>query len=640
MLQKNKKIILYILFLGLIGFMHIYRIDQLPRGLNVDEAGAAYDAFALGKYGVDRWRESWPLYLINYRDGQNILYTYLLVPVFLIFGTSIYTVRSVIIFSAFVMGICGAKIAKKVFQSDKAELLFLGMYAILPVFTITLRFGLESHLMMSAATVMLWCVSKAALEEKGRYFVALGIASGVTLYTYALSYLCVPVFLLLSLLYLIYWKKVRLRNFFQTAVPFALLAAPLLVVQAINFFDLPQLKIGVFTFTKLPKYRSSELTLNLFLKKIFGAVFHTVFYDGVSYNSTPKFGCFYYLSVPFIAVGLIWSIYRLGRSIGDREKCSIAVFPLFWCMAEYLMAGFLSDQPGYTNLTRMNGVLISLAIFTVEGIWITFRRLKLEAKWKKTVAVILASAYFVSFLAFAGYYFDGFDKDAYPYKWLFFEEYDKDALQYLESDKNEYRSAQIYLPFVYTYYLWWTKANPFETNISMEEMGADPEQIGRFHMSQGHNLNGEYLFYRFGYSEPEIELFRQWHFKEHVMGSYVLMTDPFGNPEFFRDNCVLSDEVTLQKAYLDAKDDGKALLYGWLKLRDQKPCEVTLELDDESLQAQVISEQLEENGTVTFIFELDYEEFYQSDKKLFQVFCEEEDGRRCCAQREILSDGE
>ena len=49
MLQKNKKIILYILFLGLIGFMHIYRIDQLPRGLNVDEAGAAYDAFALGK---------------------------------------------------------------------------------------------------------------------------------------------------------------------------------------------------------------------------------------------------------------------------------------------------------------------------------------------------------------------------------------------------------------------------------------------------------------------------------------------------------------------------------------------------------------------------------------------------------------
>ena len=159
-------------------------------------------------------------------------------------------------------------------------------------------------------------------------------------------------------------------------------------------------------------------------------------------------------------------------------------------------------------------------------------------------------------------------------------------------------------------------------------------------MSQGHNLNGEYLFYRFGYSEPEIELFRQWHFKEHVMGSYVLMTDPFGNPEFFRDNCVLSDEVTLQKAYLDAKDDGKALLYGWLELKDPKPCEVILELDDESLQAEVISEQLEENGTITFIFELDYEEFYQSNKKLFQVFCEEESGRRCCAQRDILSDGE
>ena len=85
--------LLYFAFFILIAFMHIYMLDKVPRGINADEAGSAYDAFCLGKYGCDRWLKSWPVYFINYRDGQNALYTYLLVPFIKIFGLNVLGIR-------------------------------------------------------------------------------------------------------------------------------------------------------------------------------------------------------------------------------------------------------------------------------------------------------------------------------------------------------------------------------------------------------------------------------------------------------------------------------------------------------------------------------------------------------------------
>ncbi len=54
-----------------------FRLDSLPEGLHIDEVGLGYDALCLSKYGVDRYLEPWPLYMINAGGGSSILYTYL-----------------------------------------------------------------------------------------------------------------------------------------------------------------------------------------------------------------------------------------------------------------------------------------------------------------------------------------------------------------------------------------------------------------------------------------------------------------------------------------------------------------------------------------------------------------------------------
>ena len=116
-MRKHKEKILYAFGILLIIIMHTYLLDKIPRGLNVDEVGSAYDAYSLGHFGVDKWMKSWPIYFKNYGDGQHALYTYLLVPIMLINGSSLYAVRSIIVLSAFVMAIFGAKTINYIYNN-------------------------------------------------------------------------------------------------------------------------------------------------------------------------------------------------------------------------------------------------------------------------------------------------------------------------------------------------------------------------------------------------------------------------------------------------------------------------------------------------------------------------------------------
>lgn len=72
----------------LVFFVHLYKLTEIPLGLHADEAGAAYDAFSISTYGVDRSLDSYPFYFTNYGDGQNALYIYLMVILFKLFGIS------------------------------------------------------------------------------------------------------------------------------------------------------------------------------------------------------------------------------------------------------------------------------------------------------------------------------------------------------------------------------------------------------------------------------------------------------------------------------------------------------------------------------------------------------------------------
>ena len=90
---ENKTKIFFTIILVIAIFIRIYRVQQIPHGLNVDEAGMAYDAYCLANYGTDRYLNHLPVYLINFGGGQSVLYAYITSILIRIMGCSIFTIR-------------------------------------------------------------------------------------------------------------------------------------------------------------------------------------------------------------------------------------------------------------------------------------------------------------------------------------------------------------------------------------------------------------------------------------------------------------------------------------------------------------------------------------------------------------------
>ena len=82
--------------------MHVYRIGDLPYGIQCDEMGMGYDAWCLANYGTDRYLNSFPVYLINFSGGQSALYAYLCAPFVYFFGFSATVFRIPIVICSFV----------------------------------------------------------------------------------------------------------------------------------------------------------------------------------------------------------------------------------------------------------------------------------------------------------------------------------------------------------------------------------------------------------------------------------------------------------------------------------------------------------------------------------------------------------
>lgn len=487
MLKREKECkVFWYLFLGIIVatiiFLHLYKLADIPYGLNVDEVGSAYDAYCIETYGVDRYGKSFPVYFTNYGDGQNALYTYITALFFRLFGTSKFVIRMGIALSSLAGALLCFLFARNKWKDTKVPVLLLCLYAVLPIFTLTQRFGLESHLMLSASIAVLFTTLKALETEKWQYYLAASIVMGLSLYTYALIYIVLPIYLLLWITYGFYLKKIRIRKLLLLLFPLTLAAAPLIMVQLINTFSLPEMHIGPLTFTRLLKYRSGELGLQDIFRNLKQMFTNTLFYDNLAYNTIPRYGTMYYFSLPFLFIGLAKTIGETIRSLKLRHFDASALI-FFWLFGEFIM-GCLLKGWSTPNTTRMIGIYIVYLYLITNGIYSTW--IFLKKSWqKRTFVGILAGLYAVSFFSFTHYYFTEFNQKAFPLNWLFYETYDEISALLEDHQEESWSSRATCYPHNYVYYLWSYRINPYKMNIPVnghENFGEDfinefPERV-------------------------------------------------------------------------------------------------------------------------------------------------------------------
>ena len=381
MKKLTKENIYYIILIAilLVGIItRVIKFGEIPIGLNVDEAGIIYDAYCIEEYGTDRFNNSYPVYMINFGGGQSALYTYVTAILFKIFGVSLTVARiPALIFSILFM-VFGFLITKD-FKNKKLAILVEFLIVIAPWHFMQSRWALDCNLMSSMLLMSIYTLIKA--KNKILYFIA-GSLFGISLYTYALSYISIPIILLLLLGYMLYIKKIKISDIFVFAIPLAIIATPLILYMLVNMGVLQEIKTPFMSILKMWTFRIGEVNLNNIFQN-FLKMFQCIFaFDMNNYNAFPTTGTLYYISIPFAILGFYKSIKSVVQDFIAVFICGILIVP---------------------GINRINAIYISVIYYTALGI-------QYVSENRKYVLGIIITLYLVFYVMFLYQYFGIYGK--------------------------------------------------------------------------------------------------------------------------------------------------------------------------------------------------------------------------------------
>ncbi|MCR5404177.1 MAG: glycosyltransferase family 39 protein [Butyrivibrio sp.] len=471
-------------------FLHLYRLDELPKGMEVDEVGMAYDSWCIGNYGVDRYLNSFPVYLNNYGGGQSTMYCYLAVPFLKNAGFSAAMARMPGVLFSMLTCIVGFDLIRKV-RGKLAALIYLFLFAALPYFTQSGRIALDCNLMLGCTVVILYILEFCLRQGERLWpYVLLGVFTGISLYSYALSNMIYPVFfLLLYPLLLVGGKRISWKQILVFFIPAFVIAIPLILVQVVNIAKTQNMMIGPLTIPRIDFYRLTEISIHEVRPNI-GWIFRSLFTaDNQEFDSFPQFGALYMISLPMIIAGFVITFRRSVKSIREK-RISFETIILFYTI---IMMAFALVLLGVTTY-RINAVFFGLTYLIMVPIEACFTAEK-NKKAFMAAGIVLVAAYTLYAGAFLSYYFTRYEKDYYPQR--LFAENPKEVYEFLEGQSEEIKSRLTYVGGVneaYAYFLLAMKISPYDYDVKELGNNGDGKKY-LFYAPEPYDTGANYCFY-------------------------------------------------------------------------------------------------------------------------------------------------
>lgn len=464
-LEKYQWIIVSVVLL--IGFIiRIIYLGSNPAGINQDEASIGYDAFSVLKYGIDRNNVAYPVYFISWGSGQNVLYAYLLMPFISLFGLTITVVRiPAVIFGT--LSIIIFYLLAKELNGVRPAVILLILLVINPWHIMISRWVLESNLLPAFLLLGTYFLVKSF--KKPVFFIFSMVIFGLSLYAYAIDYIVLPIYMSIVFVYIILNKRVKTREFICGILILFILAAPLILMIMVNKKLLPPMTIGIFSIPYMPGYRGAELDLNSMLHNL--SIFFNIILnqsDGLIWNSIDGFGVFYYFAVPFIIIGIYYSLKKVILNL-KMNKFDASMVMIAWLLASVVPAALTE-----ANINRINSIFIPLIYFCGIGIYIIISNLKESI-------IVITIIYLISFSCFSVYYFH-----VYPSKIdvVFNESFDK-AIDYAckKTKGDIYITNSVNMPYIYVLFNQKISPKEFINTVKYDDINGkyrSPLKFGRF----------------------------------------------------------------------------------------------------------------------------------------------------------------
>lgn len=455
----DSKLVYLILFLVVI-ITSIYKLGKIPNLINADEAGMGYDALSISNYGVDRYLNRFPLYLMNFGSGQSVMLAYLSVLFIKIFGMNLVSIRIPTVLLRIFSFIACYFISRK-FDNKMHRFTFLFLFSICPYFIMKSRWGLDCNLLLDFLSIAI-CIYIYALDSKTKFryllFLLSGLFFGLSFYCYILSLIIIPIILFLFILYSLYMKKATIKDMLFFILPIFILAIPFLLLYLVNKGYISEIK-GIITIPKLYLFRDKEISFSNITKELY--IFKSLLsYDKdpvlVFQSSTYTFGTLYYISIPFIIIGFIVLVLKVSNSI-KYKKYDISFLILVWLIS-VIFCQLIIEHP---NINKANAIFIPLVYLCSLGICTI-------SKYSNARLFIVIFIYIISFCLFINYYFNDYNKDNNINSYFVTFDY-SNALSYIED--TEFNNVHIELcdryKLDYIYLFLYYKINPYLYQVNM-----------------------------------------------------------------------------------------------------------------------------------------------------------------------------
>ena len=388
-----------ILFLAVI--VRCVGFGAVPGGINQDEAMAGMDAWALSKYGTDRYGVFMPVHFTAWRYGQmSVLLSYCMIPFIKIFGFGTLAVRMPMLLASCGSVVLVYLVGKRLF-SQRFAFLVMGLTAINPWHFMQSRWALDCNL-FPHVFLLAFCLLLSGLEKRKYLYLSM-VFFGLTFYCYGIAVYSVIPFLLLYGCWCLKHGQLRIRELLLCALIFSVVALPELLVMAINFFGWSTVETPFFTLSYFPESVRSDdiLFLNFSVNQLiknFTAMIDTALLQkprGI-YNALPDFGPMYYISIPFMLLGMAAFRRDLSKEENIEEKTRWMALWLFFLMG--IWVGLVTYQ---VNVNRINIIFFPLIFLCGRGIVEAVKKIR-------SLRYVTVAAYALCFELFLISYFTDF----------------------------------------------------------------------------------------------------------------------------------------------------------------------------------------------------------------------------------------
>lgn len=393
LLKRGKEIIIFLFAAIILLIFFSYRLTQIPKGTTVDESAFGYNGILLERTLHDENGRKLPVFVLSLdgKDWRQPVTQYSTALIFKFFGASLFNLRMTAVITAvaaiFLIYFLGRHLLGNV--GAIAAAVFLATTPIIMI---------QSHLALDNITpvpfVILWLLGLYLFgKTKKNYWLILSAVSlGISYYTYKAMRIFVPVWTILSLIYLSesFLRKISkqsLKNIVKPVLFFSLSILPFFAI--IPYLEF--LYAGAVLNNTNPDINNIYGFISFYLSN-FDPSFLFVKGDDLLFHSTGRHGMYLLMSLPFFILGLVSSWKK-----STFWKLIIAAFFL-----GPLMFGYIGQVHRASRLLALVPLYSLIAAGGLTYLW---------QKRSKVILGILVLFFAVNYFDFIHYYFGSYATD-------------------------------------------------------------------------------------------------------------------------------------------------------------------------------------------------------------------------------------